>query len=147
MKVVLTADVKGQGKKNDIVNVSDGYARNYLIKNGLAVEATANMVNSIGISKAADEHRKAVERAEAQELAKRISGTTVVVRIKVGETGKLFGSLNTQAVAEALAKEGIDIDKKKIVLPDVIKSVGVYDVTVKKYAEISAKIKVKVEAL
>lgn len=147
MKVVLTADVKGQGKKNDIVNVSDGYARNYLIKNGLAVEATANMINSIGISKAADEHRKAVERAEAQELAKRISGTTVVVRIKVGETGKLFGSLNTQAVAEALAKEGIDIDKKKIVLPDVIKSVGVYDVTVKPYAEISTKIKVKVEAL
>ena len=129
MKVVLTADVKGQGKKNDIVNVSDGYARNYLIKNGLAVEATANMVNSIGIAKAADEHRKAVERAEAQELAKRISG------------------MNTQAVSDALEKEGIDIDKKKIVLPDVIKSVGVYDVTVKPYAEISAKIKVKVEAL
>ena len=145
MKVVLTADVKGQGKKNDIVNVSDGYARNYLIKNGLAVEATANMVNSIGI--AADEHRKAVERAEAQELAKRISGMTVTVKIKVGETGKLFGSLNTQAVSDALEKEGIDIDKKKIVLPDVIKSVGVYDVTVKPYAEISAKIKVKVEAL
>ena len=147
MKVVLTADVKGQGKKNDIVNVSDGYARNYLIKNGLAVEATANMVNSIGIAKAADEHRKAVERAEAQELAKRISGMTVTVKIKVGETGKLFGSLNTQAVSDALKKEGIDIDKKKIVLPDVIKSVGVYDVTVKPYAEISTKIKVKVEAL
>ncbi len=147
MKVVLTADVKGQGKKNDIVNVSDGYARNYLIKNGLAVEATANMVNSIGIAKAADEHRKAVERAEAQELAKRISGMTVTVKIKVGETGKLFGSLNTQAVSDALEKEGIDIDKKKIVLPDVIKSVGVYDVTVKPYAEISTKIKVKVEAL
>lgn len=147
MKVVLTADVKGQGKKNDIVNVSDGYARNYLIKNGLAVEATANMVNSIGIAKAADEHRKAVERAEAQELAKRISGMTVTVKIKVGETGKLFGSLNTQAVSDALKKEGIDIDKKKIVLPDVIKSVGVYDVTVKPYAEISAIIKVKVEAL
>lgn len=147
MKVVLTADVKGQGKKNDIVNVSDGYARNYLIKNGLAVEATANMVNSIGIAKAADEHRRAVERAEAQELAKRISGMTVTVKIKVGETGKLFGSLNTQAVSDALEKEGIDIDKKKIVLPDVIKSVGVYDVTVKPYAEISAKIKVKVEAL
>lgn len=147
MKVVLTADVKGQGKKNDIVNVSDGYARNYLIKNGLAVEATANMVNSIGIAKAADEHRRAVERAEAQELAKRISGMTVTVKIKVGETGKLFGSLNTQAVSDALKKEGIDIDKKKIVLPDVIKSVGVYDVTVKPYAEISTKIKVKVEAL
>ena len=147
MKVVLTADVKGQGKKNDIVNVSDGYARNYLIKNGLAVEATANMVNSIGISKAADEHRKAVERAEAQALANRIQGTTVVVKIKVGETGKLFGSLNTQAVADALAQDGINIDKKKIVLPDVIKSVGIYDVVVKPYAEISAKIKVKVEAL
>ena len=147
MKVILTADVKGQGKKNDIINVSDGYARNYLIKNKLAVEATASMVNSLEISKKADEHRKALERAEAQALASKIQGMTVVVKIKVGETGKLFGALNTQAVSDALATQGIEIDKKKIVLNEVIKSVGVYEVTVKPYAEISAKIKVKIEAL
>ncbi len=147
MKVILTADVKGQGKKNDIINVSDGYARNYLIKNKLAVEATPSMINSLEISKKADEHRRAVERAEAQALANRMQGMTVVVKIKVGETGKLFGALNTQAVADALVEQGIEIDKKKIVLNEVIKSVGVYDVTVKPYAEISAKIKVKIEAL
>lgn len=147
MKVVLTADVKGQGKKNDIIDVSDGYGRNYLIKNKLAVEATPTMINSLKISKAADDHRKAVERAEAQKLAERIQGMNVVVKIKVGETGKLFGSLNTQAVSDALKEQGIDIDKKKIVLGEIIKSVGTYEVTVKPYAEISAKIKVTIEAL
>ena len=105
MKVILTADVKGQGKKNDIINVSDGYARNYLIKNKLAVEATSSMVNSLEISKKADEHRKAVEKAEAVALAQRINGMNVVVKIKVGETGKLFGSLNTQSVADALKEK------------------------------------------
>ncbi len=147
MKVVLTADVKGQGKKNDIIEVSDGYGRNYLIKNKLAVEATPTMINSLKISKAADDHRKAVERAEAQKLAEKIQGTTVVVKIKVGETGKLFGALNTQAVSDALKEQGIEIDKKKIVLSEVIKAVGTYDVVVKPYAEISAKIKVRIEAL
>ena len=147
MKVILTADVKGQGKKNDIINVSDGYARNYLIKNKLAVEATSSMVNSLEISKKADEHRKAVEKAEAVALAQRINGMNVVVKIKVGETGKLFGSLNTQSVADALKEKGVEIDTKTIVINDVIKSVGTYDVVVKPYAEVSAKIKVTVEAL
>ena len=147
MKVVLLQDVKGQGKKNDVINVSDGYARNFLIKNKLAVEATATMIKSLNISKAADEHRKAVEKAEAVALAKKLEGTTVVVKIKVGETGKLFGSLNTQAVADALAAQGITVDRKKIVIDGVIKSVGTYTVVVKPYAEVSAKIKVQVEAL
>ena len=147
MKVILTQDVKGQGKKDDVIEVSDGYARNFLIKNKLAVEATLAMINSIKIKKAADEHRRAEEKAAALELAKKISGTTVAVKIKVGETGKLFGALNTQAVADALKEAGYDIDRKKIVLPDVIKTVGVYEITVKPYAEVSAKIKVSVEAL
>ena len=147
MKVILTQDVKGQGKKDDVIEVSDGYARNFLIKNRLAVEATSAMINSIKIKKAADEHRRAEEKAAALELAKKIAGTTVAVKIKVGETGKLFGALNTQAVADALKEAGYDIDRKKIVLPDVIKTVGVYEITVKPYAEVSAKIKVSVEAL
>ena len=147
MKVVLLADVKGQGKKNDIIEVSDGYARNFLIKNKLAQEATATLVNSLKLSKAADERRKAIEKAEALELAKKLNGTTVTVKIKAGETGKLFGALNTQSVADALAAAGYQIDKKKIVLNDVIKAVGIYEVVVKPYAEVSAKIKVEVVAL
>lgn len=147
MKVILTQDVKGQGKKNDVITVSDGYARNYLIKNKLAVEASSSMVNSIEISRKADEHRRAVERAEAAALASRLNGTTVTVGIKAGETGKLFGALNTQAVSDALKEIGVDVDKKKIVLSEIIKSVGIYDVTLKLYPEVSAKIKVKVEAL
>ncbi len=147
MKVVLLVDVKGQGKKNDIIEVSDGYARNYLIKNKLAQEATPTLVNSLKISKAADDRRKAIEKAEALELAKKLNGTTVTVKIKAGETGKLFGALNTQSVADALALAGYQIDKKKIVLNEVIKAVGVYEVVVKPYAEVSAKIKVEVVAL
>ena len=147
MKVVLLADVKGQGKKNDIIEVSDGYARNFLIKNKLAQEATATLVNSLKLSKAADERRKAIEKAEALELAKKLNGTTVTVKIKAGETGQLFGALNTQSVADALAAAGYQIDKKKIVLNDVIKAVGIYEVVVKPYAEVSAKIKVEVVAL
>ena len=148
MKVILLKDVKGQGKKDDIIDVSDGYARNFLLKNGLAKEATATNVNSVNIAKKAEEHRKAVEKAEAMELAKKISAISVTVKIKVGETGKLFGALNTQAIADALkAQHNIDIDKKKIVLADPIKSIGVYTVTVKPYAEVSAKLQVNVSAL
>lgn len=148
MKVILLKDVKGQGKKDDVIEVSDGYARNFLLKNGLAKEATSTNLNSVNIAKKAEEHRKAVEKAEAMELAKKISAVSVVVKIKVGETGKLFGALNTQAIADALkAQHNIDIDKKKIVLADPIKSIGVYTVTIKPYAEVSAKLQVTVAAL
>ena len=146
MKVILLKDVKGQGKKNDVIEISDGYGRNFLIKNGLATVATSTQVNSINISKAAEEKRKAAEKAEAIKLAKELETKTVVVEIKTGETGKLFGALNTQAIADALKKQGVDIDKKKIVLSDPIKSVGEYTITVKPYAEVSAKLKVIVKA-
>ena len=146
MKVILLKDVKGQGKKNDVIEVSDGYGRNFLIKNGLATVATSTQVNSINISKAAEEKGKAAEKAEAIKLAKELETKTVVVEIKTGETGKLFGALNTQAIADALKKQGVDIDKKKIVLSDPIKSVGEYTITVKPYAEVSAKLKVIVKA-
>ena len=147
MKVILLKDVKGLGKKNDIKEVNDGYARNFLLRTGAAKEATSTNVNSVNIAKKAEEHRRAVEKAEAMELAKKIGATTVTIFVKVGETGKLFGALNTQAIADALAKEGIEVDKKKIVLSDPIKLVGAYEVTVKPYAEVSAKLKVVVKAL
>ncbi|MDD7158515.1 MAG: 50S ribosomal protein L9 [Firmicutes bacterium] len=146
MKVILLKDVKGQGKKNDVIEVSDGYGRNFLIKNGLATVATSTQVNSINISKAAEEKRKAAEKAEAIKLAKELETKTVVVEIKTGETGKLFGALNTQAISDALKKQGVELDKKKIVLSDPIKSVGEYTITVKPYAEVSAKLKVIVKA-
>lgn len=147
MKVILKADVKGQGKKGEIINVSDGYARNYLFKNNLAAEATAQTLNNARISAEAAEHRKAVEKAAALELKKKLDAESVTVKIKVGENGKLFGALNTQNIADALAQKGIEVDKKKIVISEPIKSLGRYTVTVKCYAEISAKLTVTVEAL
>lgn len=144
MKVILTQDVKAQGKKGDVVEVSDGYARNYLFKNGLATEATASALNSVKLKKEADEHRRKVEKAAAEELAKKISAASVTVKIKVGENGKLFGALNSQAIAEALKAQGIEVDKKKIVMNEPIKTLGTYTVTVKPYAEISAKLTVNV---
>ena len=147
MKVILKADVKGQGKKGEIINVSDGYARNFLFKNDLAAEATAQVVNNARISAEAAEHRKAVEKAAALELKKKLDAETVMVKIKVGESGKLFGALNTQNIADALASKGYEVDKKKIVISEPIKALGRYTVGVKLYAEISARLTVVVEAL
>ena len=134
MKVILTADVKSQGKKGDIINVSDGYARNYLFKNNLAVEANASNVNSVNIKKAADEHRKKEEKAAALALAEKLNKTAVTVAINTGENGRLYAS------------DGIEIDKRKIVLTSPIKSLGTYKVTVKPYAEVSAVLTVNVVA-
>ncbi len=144
MKVILIKDVKAQGKKGDVINVSDGYAKNYLFKNNLAIEATSVNLNSLKISKEAADHRKSVEKAEAIELAEKLNNMTVTIKMKVSDTGKIFGALNTQAIADALEKEGLSIDKKKIVLPEPIKTVGNHTVTVKPYAEVSAKLKITV---
>ena len=147
MKVILIKDVKAQGKKGDVIDVSDGYAKNFLFKNNLAIEATSVNLNSLKISKEAADHRKSVEKAEAEALAAKINGMTVTIRLKVSDTGKIFGALNTQAIADALEHEGVTIDKKKIVLPEPIKTVGTHTVTVKPYAEVSAKLKVVVEGI
>ncbi len=144
MKVILVKDVKAQGKKGDVIEVSDGYARNFLFKNNLAIEATSVNLNSLKMANAAADHRKSVEKAEAEALAKKLGNMNVTIRLKVSETGKIFGALNTQSIADALAKEGITVDKKKIVLPEPIKTVGTHIVTVKPYAEVSAKLKVTV---
>ncbi len=146
MKVILTQDVKSQGKKGDIINVSDGYARNFLFKNNLAVEANAANVNSVNIKKAADAHRKQEEKAAALELAKQLNATEVSVAIKTGENGRLYGSLGGGDIAAALEKIGITVDKRKIVLTSPIKSLGTYKVAVKPYAEVSATLTVHVVA-
>ena len=144
MKVILLKDVKAQGKKGDIVDVSDGYARNYLFPNSLAKPATATALNSIKISKEAEERRRKIEHDEAVELCKKLAGLTVTVKIKTGANGKLFGSLNTAAVSDALKEHGVELDKKKIVIAEPIKALGRYTVTVKPFAEVSGKLNVNV---
>lgn len=147
MKVILTQDVKAQGKKGDVVNVSDGYARNFLFKNNLAIEASDANMNILNRQKAAERQRKAEEKAAALELKKLLDSTTVTVPIKTGENGKLYGALNSQNIADALKNSGIEIDKRKIVLTSPIKTLGVHKVTVKPYAEVTATLTVNVTAL
>lgn len=146
MKVILTKDVKAQGKAGEIVEVSDGYARNYLFPNGLAKPATATALNSIKIAKEAEERRRKIEHDEAVELCKKLAGVTVNVKIKTGANGKLFGSLNTAAISDALAELGFTLDKKKIVISEPIKALGRYVVTIKPFAEVSGKLNVDVTA-
>ena len=146
MKVILMQDVKTQGKKGDVINVSDGYARNFLFKNNLATEATAANLNSVKMASDAKAHHLAVEKAEAVSLAKKIEATPVTCKVKVGQAGRLFGSLTTQSVASALEKAGLALDKKKIVLTETIKTVGTYKLQVKPYAGVSATLTLHVVA-
>lgn len=145
MKVVLKADVKGQGKKGEIVNVNDGYARNYLLPRGLAEEATANVVNSVVIKKQAEAYHKEMERKEALAAKARIDAATVVLKVKCGENGKVFGSVTSGNISDALLGQGLTVDKKKIVLKEPIKSSGIYKLDVKLYPEITAHLTVQVE--
>ena len=146
MKVILLKDVPKQGKKGDIIDVADGYGRNYLIKGGLATEATSSAVNAIKIKKQAEAHHEQVAKDEATALAKKLDSLEIVIKVKIGANGKLFGALNTQNVADGLASQtGIKLDKKMFVLDGPIKTCGLYSVTIKTYANISGVLTVKVE--
>ena len=147
MKVLLLQDVKAQGKKGEVINVSDGYARNFLFPKGLAKEATKSILNDVkGQNEAAAFHKKQ-EKQEAEALAKKLSELTVSLSTKAGENGRLFGSITSAHVADALKMQHhIVIDKRKFVMDEGIKSVGTTEVEVKVYPEISAKLKVKVDA-
>ena len=148
MKVILIKDVKGSGKKGDIVNVSDGYARNFLLPKGLAKEATAQNVNAVNQKKAAIEHQKQLDLQAANDLAETLNNKDVIVRLKAGANGKLFGSVNTKDIADALNSQmNMDIDKKKLVLKDSIKECGKYPVSIKLYPNVQASINVIVEAI
>lgn len=147
MKVVLLTDVKGHGKKGDIVEASDGYARNYLIPKKMAEVATADVLNNIKGKNDAAKYHKEQEIAAAKELAKSIEGKKVVIKSKAGENGKLFGKITNQNVAEAIKYQlHVVIDKRKVVLPDGIKNIGETSVELKIYPEISATVKVVVES-
>ena len=146
MKVILLQDVKGKGKKGQMLEVSDGYARNYMLPRKIAVEATADAMNTKKMNDKAAAEKEAKERAEALEISKQLRETILVVTAKGGGAGRLFGSVTNQEISDALkAKTGINLDKRKIVIADPIKSVGTYTVQCKLGYEISAPLTVKIE--
>ena len=145
MKVVLTADVKGQGKKNDIVEVSDGYARNFLFPRKLAVEATNKVLNEIKGQNEARQHRLEVELAEARALAAKLDTLLIKIHATSGADGRLYGSITAKDIADQLDKDyGITLDKRKIVLANPIRAYGQYDPDVKLYTDVTGKLHVLV---
>lgn len=145
MKVILQKDVKSQGKAGEVINVSDGYARNFLIPKGLAFPADANSINSANIKKSADAHRLEMQKKQAHELANEMSGLTVKVHAKAGENGKLFGSIGVAEIAAALKEQyGLDVDKKKIRIDEPIKTLGITKVSAHLYENADAKFSVEV---
>ena len=146
MKVILLQDVKGKGKKGQMLEVSDGYARNFMLPRKLAIEATTDAINTMRMTDKANQERIAREKAEALAVAKQLRELTLTVTAKGGGNGRLFGSVTNQEIADALAKKaGIKLDKRKIVISDAIKNVGTYTVTCKLGYEISAPLTVKIE--
>ena len=145
MKVLLLQDVKGQGKKGEIINVSDGYANNFLLKKGLGTIATADTINSVAIKNKAIERQKAEEKQKAMDDANKLKGQEIRITASKGSQGKMYGSITNKEIAEELNKLGYAVDKKQIVMKDPIRATGRYSVTVKMYAEISAAVTVIVE--
>lgn len=147
MIVILNRDVKGTGKAGDVVKVSDGYARNMLIPKGFATEATEGNVRSLEKQKAVAAQKKADEKAQAEKLAEKIGALNVSIETRAGEGGKIFGSITSKDIAEALKnQQGISVDKKKIVMDGAIKQVGEYMLSIKLYPEVAAKLKVIITA-
>jgi len=144
MKVILREDIKHLGKMGQVVDVADGYARNYLIPKGLVVEASAKNIKALEHEKRIIEEKAKKLINSAQDLASRLSSLTLIIKSKAGEEGKLFGSITTMDIAEALQKEGIEIEKKKILLGEPIKRLGSYTVNIKLHADISAPLNIQV---
>ena len=148
MKVVLNQDVKGTGKKGQTVEVSDGYARNFLLRKNLAIEATQQNINNAEAKAKAEKPRQEQLLQQAKEQAAKLEGQQVTLKVKTGETGKLFGAVTNKEIADVLQKQfGYELDKKKIVLAEPIKQAGSYQVELKPYANVSCKITVTVESL
>lgn len=146
MKVILLQDVKGKGKKGQMLDISDGYARNFMLPRKLAMEATPDAINTMRMNDKAAAEKAAKEKAEALAVSKELRAMTLAVTAKGGGAGRLFGSVTNQEIADALkAKTGIALDKRKIVISDPIKNVGTYTVTCKLGYEISAPLTVKIE--
>lgn len=147
MKVILLQDIKGVGKKDEIINASDGYARNYLFPKKLALEANNENMLKLKAKQNANQYKKNVEKEEATKLADKIKNITVKIMVKAGENGKIFGGVTSKEISENLIKQySIDIDKKKIILQETIKVLGTFVVDVKLYEGIIGKLKIQVIA-
>ena len=144
MKVILTDNVKNVGRKGDVVDVSDGYANNFLFKNKLAVPASAGNLNINAQEKATEAKRIKEETEAAQEIANKLKDVVVTLGVKVGDNGKTFGSVSGKEISDELAKMGYEIDRKKIELENTIKAVGTYTVTLRLYKGVVGKLKVEV---
>ncbi len=145
MKVILKADIKGVGKKNEIINASDGYARNFLFPKNLAVEANAENMSKLQAQKDATQFRKNNEKEDAKKLAEKLTKIMVRIEVKAGENGKIFGGVSSKDIAENLEKQhNIKIDKKKIDLKETIKTLGIHIIDVKLYEGVFGKIKIDV---
>jgi large subunit ribosomal protein L9 len=144
MKVIFLQDVKGKGKKGEIKDVSEGYARNFLLPRGLVQIATAGATKSLEQIQAAEEKRKEREKQEAQALAARLSEMTIVIKAKAGEGGRLFGAITSKQIAETLEKQNIKIDKRKIELDEPIRSLGVTKVQLKLHPDVRGTLNVQV---
>ena len=145
MEVILIQDVKGKGKKGDIVNVADGYAKNFLLKNNLAKLATAEALNENKGQKDALNFKKEQELLSAKELANKISKTSIKMFVKCGENGKIFGSITSKEIADTFAKQNIEIDKRKIILKEPIKNTGTYKLEIKLHPEVTVQFILEVD--
>jgi len=147
MKVILLEDVKKVGKKGEVVEVSEGYARNFLLKKKLGKAATNTAINDIKLQQAADQRRKAEQLEEARELAKKIEAAQLALKVKAGDNGKIFGSVSTKEIAAGIKEQlGVTIDKKKLSLKEPIKSIGTHTVTIKIHPKVISKLNIKVTA-
>ncbi len=147
MKVLLLADVKGKGKKGDIINAPDGYVRNYLFPNGLAAEATAQVLNDVKNKREAEEYKKAEEKKAALAGKEKLDNAVIHFKTTGGADGRLYSAVTAKDIAEKIKETvGVEVDKKKIVMTDNIKNAGEYSASIKLYPEISAKVKIIVEA-
>ena len=145
MEIILLEDVKSLGKKGQIVNVSDGYARNMILPKKLGVEATAKNLNDLKLQKKHEEKVAQEKLDDAKELAESLNDKQIVLKIKAGEGGKLFGAVSSKEIAKEVQSQlGFEIDKKKIQLPEAIKTLGNHEVTIKLHPKVTAKIVVKV---
>ena len=145
MKVILKTDIKGVGKKDEIINASDGYARNFLFPKNLAVEANSENMSKLKAQKDANQYRKDTEKEDAKKIAEKLTKIMVRIQVKAGENGKIFGGVSAKDISENLEKQhNIKIDKKKIDLKETIKTLGVHNIDVKLYEGVSGKIKIDV---
>ena len=145
MKVILLDNIKGVGRKDDIIEANDGYARNFLIPKGKAVEANNANLSKLRAKQSSNEHKLELEKQEAEKIKEKLSDLTLEIKVKVGENGKTFGGVTSKEIAENLkAQKNIDIDKKKIVVKETIKNIGVQVVDIKLFPGIIGKLKIKI---